>query len=420
MTVPPAPETPRDGRDRPAQAAPAWPAGPGLPSLRPGDRVHLLGVGGAGMSGLARVLAGLGMLVTGTDRSASPVLAALAAEGVGVRAGHDAAALPANVALVVRSPAVPEDNPELVAARAAGVPVVKRAELLGALLDSRIGLAIAGTHGKTTTSGLLAVVLDSAGWDPTFFIGGDVPDLGTNARAGRGAHVVVEADEYDRTFLSGHPSVAVILNIEHDHPDIYPDLAAVTDAFRAFVANVRPEGRVIAHLGTEAVRSAVAGASVPVEGYAVEGEPEDGDAATPGTLWRATAVVATPDGQQFAVRRGDTVGTFAIRLAGRHNVANSWPSSPPQPPAASRRGRPPRTGTVSRHRAPLRAPRPRRRVEVVDDYAHHPTEIRATIRRRTRDVAVRVWAIAQPHTYSRVAVARRALATALATPIARS
>ena len=158
---------------------------PGLPDLQPGDGVHLVGIGGAGMSGLARVLAALGLVVSGSDRSSSAVTSALAEEGIAIHLGHEAPALPPACRLVVRSPAVPDDNPELVAARAAGIPVTKRAVLLGALLDARHGIAVAGTHGKTTTAGWLAWVLDQAGLEPDLLRGWRAAGPGRQRPAGR-------------------------------------------------------------------------------------------------------------------------------------------------------------------------------------------------------------------------------------------
>jgi UDP-N-acetylmuramate--alanine ligase len=391
-----------------------WPAAVGLPSLRAGDRVHLVGIAGAGMSGLARVLAARGLVVSGSDRADAPVLAMLAAEGITVHAGHDAASLPAACALVVRSPAVPDANPELVAAHAAGVPVTKRAALLGALLDAAVGIAIAGTHGKTTTSGLVAFILDRAGLDPTFFVGGDLPDLGTNARAGGGPHVVIEADEYDRSFLSGHPTVAVVTSIEHDHPDIYPDLDAVVTAFAAFVSHVRPDGRVIARAGAPAIRRAVATAGAPVEWFAL-----DGDAVAEGAppRWRAVDIVATPEGTLFDTHRdGECLGTFSLRLPGRHNVANALaaiacadaagvPMDVVRDALARYRGASRRFEVVARVGG----------VTVVDDYAHHPTEVRATLAAAAeRFAAGRLIAVLQPHTFTRVAALADDFAAALA------
>jgi len=395
-------------------AAPLWPPAEGLPALAPGDRVHLVGLGGAGMSGLARALAALGLTVSGSDRQASAVLDALATEGIGVHIGHAAGHVPVGCALVVYSPAVPADNPELAAAGAAGVPVTKRAVLLGALIDARIGIAVAGTHGKTTTSGLLATVLEAAGLDPSFFIGAEVIDLATNARMGGGPHLVVEADEYDRSFLHGHPALAIITNIEHDHPDIYPEPADVVDAFRQFATRVRPEGLLIANASSPWVRDAVRTAPAAVQWYHVDGDPPPPSGAP--VDWSATAIAATPDRQMFDVHRGEAcLGTWTLGLGGRHNVGNALAVMAAAEALgvdheATRRALAAFHGAERRFQVAGTAAG----VTVIDDYAHHPTEISATLEAaRGRYPGRRIHAIVEPHTYSRVALLAAAFSESL-------
>lgn len=395
-------------------SAAVWPAAPGLPRLQRGDRVHLVGIGGAGMSGLARALAQLGLVVSGSDRQASGVTDALVADGIAVTIGHDAARLPAGCALVVYSPAVGPDNPELVAAAAAGVPTTKRAVLLGALMDSRLGIAVAGTHGKTTSSGLMAWVLRTAGLDPTFFVGGELPDLGTNAWAGSGPHAVVEADEYDRSFLHLHPAIGIVLNVEHDHPDIYPSLDDVLDAFRAFVAGVLPDGLVVANAASPGVLDVVGAAQAPVALYHVAGDPLP--AAGTAITWQATDLVTDGQDQLFDVHHAGTCrGTWRIGLAGRHNVGNALAVLA----AADRLGidmDAVRTALASYRGADRRFTVLGQawHVTVVDDYAHHPTEIAATLAAaRQRYPGRRIVVVLQPHTYSRVAQLVEAFAESL-------
>lgn len=388
-----------------------WPPAPGLPALTPGDRVHLVGIGGAGMSGLARALLELGLRVSGSDRQASPATTELAAAGVAITIGHSADHLPDGCDLVVVSPAVPDDNPELRAAVGRGTPVTKRAVLLGALIDSRTGIAVAGTHGKTTTSGMLAHILTTAGLDPSYFVGGDIIDLGANAHLGSGPHVVVEADEYDRSFLNGHPAVAVVTNVEHDHPDIYATFDDVREAFAAFAARIRPGGRLIVDAGSPAAAALVPPAGVTRETYAVaEAAP------APAPDWRAHGVAATPDGQMFDVDAGGAcLGTWSLRLSGLHNVANALAAIA----AATALGVDP--AVVRRALADYRGARRRFQVlgraggvTLVDDYAHHPTEIAATLAAaRQRFPGQRVIAVVEPHTYSRVALLADAFADAL-------
>ncbi len=380
-----------------------WPASPDLPSLHAGDSVHLVGIGGAGMSGLARALKQAGLEVSGTDRQGGPVLDALAAEGLRVWAAHGADRIPSACRLVVYSPAVPWDHPELAAARERGLPLAKRAPILGALLDQRQGIAVAGTHGKSTTSALMAWVLASAGLQPSWFVGAEVPDLGSNARLGQGPHLVLEADEYDRSFLHGHPRLAVILNLEHDHPDIYPDLAAVREAFADFAARVPPEGWLLVNGASAEAWAATEGQAAERRAFLVEG-----DAAAPGCRpsWTASVLESGPEGSRFAVRiDGEDAGEWTIRLSGRHNVANALAVIAAADLLGVDRGH------AASALAGFRGIGRRFELQydqdglaLVDDYAHHPTELRATIAAaRQRYPGRPVVAVVEPHTYSRVA-----------------
>ncbi len=206
--------------------------------------VHFVGIGGAGMSGLARLLLQAGYRVTGSDRADSPALADLRAAGATVFIGHDAAQV-GDAALVVITAAVGEENVEVAAARARGIPVVKRAALLGLLANPHRLIAIAGTHGKSTTSGMIALALSRLGKDPWYAVGPRCVDLGASAAAGAGAIGVVEADEYDYSFLHLAPTVAVVLNLEHDHPDLFPDMATYADAFGKFARRIVPGGLLL-------------------------------------------------------------------------------------------------------------------------------------------------------------------------------
>ena len=208
-------------------------------------RVHFVGIGGSGLSAIAQVLLESGDVVSGSDEVLSPFAQALAARGAMVYRGHAAEQL-GEAELVIVSAAVPADNPEVLAAQASGVPVLKRADFLGQLMDGRLGIAVAGTHGKTTTTGLIAFLLDRAGLDPTFIVGGWLADYDTNAHAGHGRPFVIEADEYDRMFLGLRPVVAVVTNVEHDHPDCYPTLGDMQEAFRAFVNLLPADGLLVA------------------------------------------------------------------------------------------------------------------------------------------------------------------------------
>src|ERR687893_706416 len=207
--------------------------------------IHFVGIGGIGMSGLARILNAWGYAVSGSDAAASPLLEELKGEGIAVSIGHTATNEAAAADLVVATAAVRSDNPELIAAHAAGRQVIKRARLLGALADARRGVAVAGSHGKSTTSGMIVAALRALGADPSFAIGAVLGGVGTNAAPGAGEEMVVEADEYDWSFLHLHPHVAVITNVEYDHPDLFPNTDAYDAAFATFIAGMRPEGTLV-------------------------------------------------------------------------------------------------------------------------------------------------------------------------------
>ena len=359
--------------------------------------VHFIGIGGAGLSAIARVLMQQGTQVSGSDLVLSPVAEALARDGARVSTGHR----PENVAgaeWVVVSSAVPASNVEVQAARAAGIPVLKRSEFLGRMMAGRQGVAIAGTHGKTTTTAMVASILLKAGHDPTFVVGGVIAELETNARAGDGRIFVIEADEYDRTFLSLRPTVAVVTNVEHDHPDCYPTFADFRAAFEEFTALVPREG-LLAVCWDDPVarglgeRRRAAGGAVTFFGL---GE---------GAELRAEDVRPNfAGGVDFlATRDGRVLGLMRLRVPGAHNASNAM-------------GALAVTGFLG---VPLRAAREAlaefrgvgRRFEVkgeadgvtvIDDYAHHPTEIRATLQAaRDRFPRRPLWAVWQPHTYSR-------------------
>src|SRR5918996_4946831 len=209
-----------------------------VPDLAAVRAVHLVGIGGAGMSGIARLFLSKGVGVTGSDLKWSPGLRQLEVAGARVTVGHAAANLDRPDAVVV-STAILGDNPEVVAARAGEIPVLARAQVLAALMRDSRGIAIAGTHGKTTTTSMIAIVLERAGLDPTYVIGGDLNESGSNARSGQGDLFVAEADESDGSFLLLHPEVAVVTNVEEDHMDFYADRAEVEGAFAAFCRQAR-------------------------------------------------------------------------------------------------------------------------------------------------------------------------------------
>jgi UDP-N-acetylmuramate--alanine ligase len=353
--------------------------------------VHMVGIGGVGVSGLARMLAAVGYRVTGSDLHDSPALDDLRRHGVEVHIGHDAGHL-GDAALVVTTAAAPEDNPELAAARERGIPIVKRAALLGEMSARERCVAVAGSHGKSTTSGMLAYALSHAGYDPSYAVGAVVNQLGANASPGSSDLFVVEADEYDYSFLHLSPEIAIITNIEHDHPDLFPDLATVECAFARFIDRVRPGGLLVTSADDPACRRLRQAISRTDLRVVTVGRSDDAD-------WRLSdrgddAAVETPDGARLPLR---------LTVSGAHNRLNAAMAlatldGVPVEREASLRAISSFTGVGRRfdiRGEPGGVP-------VIDDYAHHPTEIRATIEAaRERYPGANLWAIFQPHTYTR-------------------
>jgi UDP-N-acetylmuramate--alanine ligase len=365
--------------------------------LRPGMRIHLVGIGGIGLSAIARVLHGWGYRVSGSDRQSSALTAMLAAEGMTIYAGHLADQV-AGAELVVMSSAVMENNPEVVEAQRRGVTVLKRDKLLAELTAGKVTIAVAGTHGKTTTSAMVAWILVQAGLDPTFIVGGVLANLGTNARAGRGPNFVIEADEYDRAFLGLSPQVAVITAIEYDHPDSYPTFGEMCDAFARFAARVGAGGLLIVGGGDEEARGLG-------ETWCEIGGQGTTFGLGSGWDWRAEQVqmgMGTSCEVWHADRR---LGRCATGLPGRHNVLNALAALAATdaigvPFEMAARALSQFRGTARRFELKGEASG----VTVVDDYAHHPTEIRATLAAaRVRYPGRAIWALFQPHTYSRTA-----------------
>ncbi|MCG3178186.1 MAG: UDP-N-acetylmuramate--L-alanine ligase [Phycisphaerae bacterium] len=384
--------------------APA-PARPG--SAYAGKNVHLIGIGGCGMSGLASVLLAGGAHVSGSDRAPSATTVRLAEAGAAVSIGQKPENLPVKLDLVVASAAVPPQNPELAEARSRGVEVIKYSQLLGRLMADSIGLAIAGTHGKSTTSAMVAYVLMRAGADPTYVIGATVPQLGGSSRAGGGPCFVAEACEYDASFLNLHPTVAAILNIEEDHLDYYKDLNAIVASFAAFASLAPRNGLLIVNGEDPNTARAVEGVAARVETFGL-GE---------NCRWRAVNVELDGGTHAFDVRCGDRVlGRCRLRLAGRHNVYNALAAAAmtihcgvPATQALAYLGE----FTGADRRMTLRGRV--NGVTVVDDYAHHPTEIQATLRAvRQYHQPARLWCVFQPHQHSRTRFLMRDFARSFA------
>jgi UDP-N-acetylmuramate--alanine ligase len=371
--------------------------------------VHFVGIGGAGMSGIARILLARGIPVSGSDAKDSRVVTALRALGATVHLGHDAAHV-GDADTVVVSSAIRETNPELVEARRRGLRVLPRAAALASVMAGRRAVAVAGTHGKTTTTSLLTVALQHCGADPSFAIGGHLNESGANAHNGSGDVFVAEADESDGSFLLYEPDVAVVTNVEADHLDHYGTAAAVEEAFRSFAARLRPGGVLVAcadDAGSRALADAVRDRGTVVRTY---GESADADV-------RIEALAVRGSGSRFrVVDRGRRLGQLELRIPGRHNALNATAALTAgialgRPAGELREGLSGFTGT--RRRSELKGTAGG--VRVYDDYAHHPTEITAVLR-AFRGVAEggRLVVAFQPHRYSRTAAFREAFAAALA------
>ncbi len=352
--------------------------------------VHLIGVGGSGISAIARVLALRGYHVSGSDRAESKFSAELAKLGVTVYHGH-AANYVSGADVVVISSAIPATNPEVIAAKQAGIPVLKRSDFLRHLMAGQIGVAIAGTHGKTTTTSMIAQILIDAEFDPTVIVGGILPSINTNARAGKGRHFIIEADEYDHMFLGLDYQVAVINNIEHDHPDIFADDAAYADAFRQFAAQLPPHGALYVN-GDDPIAAQIHPDAMTV------GLGDDVDL-------RATNIQPNNvGGSDFVAMEGDLLlGIVRLRVPGEHNVRNAMMALSVACKLgvdfATIRKSLSEFGGVGRR---FQVVGTVEGVTVVDDYAHHPTEIEVTLAAARQRFADRtIWAVWQPHTFSR-------------------
>lgn len=367
--------------------------------LQVGQHIHIVGIGGFGMSAIARVLVQQGYTVSGSDLRANDLTRDLERAGVTVCQGHDAAHI-AGADVVVTTSAAAGDNPEIVAARAQGIPVLRRRDLLGELMAQRTGIAIAGTHGKTTTTALLAHVLIETGRDPTYIIGGVMLTTGTNAGVGQGPYFVIEADEYDHMFLGLQPRVAAVLNIEHDHPDCFPTLADVIAAFTEFTDRLPEDGLLVVCTDDGAARTLGQRRWLmgrPVVRYSLD---------DPSAEWFASELTTGAAGEAgFTVTyRGEVLGQARLSLAGRHNVLNALAviaithhlGIPFEQIAAALV-----TFQGTQRRAEIMGQAGG--VTVINDYAHHPTAIRVTLdAQRARPGLQRLWAVWQPHTYGRM------------------
>lgn len=358
-------------------------------------RLHFVGVGGAGMSGIAELCQRLGFEVGGCDLYDSATTARLAALGITIARGHHPSHLRPDLDAVIISSAVKFSNPEVAAARALKIPVIARAEMLGELLRmARLGVAVAGTHGKTTTTSLVGLILEEAGFDPTVAIGGNLRARGTNVRLGRGDFMVAEADESDASFLLLLPTVAVVTNIDSEHLDHYGTMDRVREAFLNFINRVPFYGVAILGIDSVNVRGVLPSVRKPVVTYGVAADAD----------LRAEKIVIDGLSTRFeVVRKGVALGPVTIPSPGRHLALNSLAAIGVAlelgiPFAAAARALASFSG-ISR-RFEIKGEAAGRLV--LDDYGHHPTEIRATLAAARAAFSRRIVTVFQPHRFTRL------------------
>ncbi len=364
-------------------------------------KIHMIGIGGAGMSGIAEVLHKNGHEVTGSDLKESPYTRRLKEAGVTVYVGH-AASQVAEAEQVVISTAIPSTNPALLEAHRRSIPVVPRAAALSRILAGGRSIAVAGTHGKTTTTSMTTHALKSLGESPTALIGGELNDIGSNVVAGGSDLFVAEADESDRSLLYLDPLAAIVTNVEFDHPDFYSSLDDVISTFEKFITALPPDGHLVTCADDANCLQLAGLAPCPVTTYGLAG----------GAL---RARILSPN-SYVLVEDGEEQGVVELGVAGRHNVLNSlaaagvarWLGHDAYEAAAS-------LGSFSGVRRRFQLKGERREIRVVDDYAHHPTELSATLEvaRTTRQPEGRVIAVFQPHRYTRTRTLHREFGEAL-------
>lgn len=369
------------------------------------EHVHFIGIGGTGISAIARLMLEQGYVVSGSDRALSPLAKSLREDGAEVHIGH-AAKNVKGAHWVVRSSAVPDKNPEVQHARELGIPVYKRSDFLGKLMQPpKVGIAVAGTHGKTTTTAMIAFVLSKLSVDPSYIIGANILN-GRNAHSGSGAPFVIEADEYDRMFLGLRPKFTVVTNVEHDHPDIYPTESDYFAAFEQFCQLLPADGALIGDSSNPGVRRLMAHPSLTATRKICYGLT-DSPAPCVENLIGTPIPSNTSDLFTYEVKTNlngiQQAITLRLRVPGLHNLKNAMAAlavvsllglslEDASATLADFEGTDRRFNTIESPAG----------VHLINDYAHHPTEIQATLQAaRQKYPKSRVWAVWQPHTYSR-------------------
>ncbi|MDO8142070.1 MAG: UDP-N-acetylmuramate--L-alanine ligase [Candidatus Brocadiales bacterium] len=359
-----------------------------------GNCVYFIGIGGIGMSAVARILLKEGCVVAGSDTRPSSLTLTLEKMGARINTRQDGSLMPLETDMVVISAAISEDNPDLKIARKMGIRVVKYSQMLGSLMREKRGIAISGTHGKTTTSAMISNILKTAGLDPTFVIGGEVPDIGGNAHLGMGDLFVAEACEYDRSFLNLVPQVGVITNIEEDHLDYYENIEKIINAFGDFAALISKEGLLVVNNHDKNISRAMQKANCKVETYSLDSASD----------WQGKIISSGNGINRFSIFRGNTYfDDFTLKIPGSHNILNALAATAVctfigvdkdsiKTALASFGGAKRRFQIIG----------VKNNITVIDDYAHHPTEIRVTLKAaRELYPGKKIWCVFQPHQYSR-------------------
>ena len=355
--------------------------------------IHFIGIGGIGMSGIAELLNNLGFKITGSDLKASENVKRLEALGIEISIGHDSNNLKGAHA-VVYSSAVPLDNPEILLAIRKSIPVIKRAEMLGELINLKeTSIAVGGTHGKTTTSSMIGMVLEESGYDPTLVVGGLVSNLNTNVKLGTGEIIVVEADEFDRSFLALNPTIAIATNLEMEHTDCYKDINDIEEAFLQFCKSVPFYGTVILCADSEPLMKIMQEIKKPITTYGLSVNSD----------YCAKNIQYSKNKSKYNLfHKNKDLGEIIINVPGKHNVLNSLASITlgmelDVPLGQLKSGINSYTGVRRR----FEIKNNKTGILVVDDYAHHPTEVRATISAAKNGWKKRTICIFQPHLFSR-------------------
>ncbi len=414
-----------------------------------GEYVYLIGIGGVGMSSVAKILINEGCFVSGSDLQQTPVTHNLERLGARINTYQDGKNINPYTSMVITSASISEDNPDLKKVRTLGMKVIKCSEFLGSLMKNRQGIAVSGTHGKTTTSAMISVILEKSGLEPTFVIGGDVEEIGGSSCIGKGSFFVVEACEYDRTFLNLSPQVGVITNIDRDHLDYYKNISGITDAFSEFVSLIPEDGLLVINNDDVNARKVISNARCKTEKYSVimangkylpdyvaraggmymlkpnlnkvmpellENPLHGSDGFGLDATWLAVVYYFDKARSCFNVfYEGRYFGDFCIRATGLHNVSNSLAAisvcnyvglnkNDIERSLRLFKGVDRRFQTISN----------RDGITIIDDYAHHPTEIRVTLETaKSIYPSKRLWCVFQPHQYNRTRLLLKEFAGAL-------